>query len=152
MIPDPVMSEAKFIELQNKLKKLKTIHPDAAREVSRLAEMGDFSENAEYQLAKGRLRGINNRIMVLENQLNHADIIQKHIPGDTIRLGNTVTVEYAKKQKTYQILGSSESDPARGIISQTSPIGAALLGHKVGETVKVTLAKKTLEYTVLKIE
>ena len=151
MVPDPVMSQEKFVELQNKLEKLKKIQPDAAREVSRLAEMGDFSENAEYQLAKGRLRGINNRIMVLENQLNRAEIIQKHTPGGVVRLGDTVTVECNGKQKTYQILGSSETNPEKGIISQTSPIGSGLLGHKVGEIVTISLNTKKVSYRILEI-
>ena len=66
-------------------------------------------------------------------------------------LGHTVTVEVNGKQKTYQILGSSETDPARGIISHNSPLGAALLGKRVGERVRVPLNNKTVAYTIVNI-
>jgi predicted RNase H-like nuclease (RuvC/YqgF family) len=67
--PDPYLTEEKFQELQRKLESLKKRHPGLSAEVKRLAEMGDFSENAGYQLAKGRLRALNQRILELEVQL-----------------------------------------------------------------------------------
>lgn len=150
--PDYLLTEGKFGELKNKLDRLKNIsRPQAAAEVSRLAEMGDFSENAEYQLAKGRLRGINNAILKLENQLNNAVIISPKQTG-AVQAGNTVTVESGGKQKTYLILGSSETNPREGIISRNSPIGSALVGRGAGETVKVKLANKEVEYKIIKIE
>ncbi len=149
---DPLLTEGKFDELQKKLEKLKRIQPEAAAEVSRLAELGDFSENAEYQLAKGRLRGILGSIAKLEHHL-HTAVIIKQQKTDTVQLGHTVTLESAGKQKTYQILGSTETNPEKGIISNNSPIGAALLGAEVGETVTVTLAnKKEALYKIIKIE
>lgn len=152
LIPkDPSMTQEKLLELQKKLDRLKALQPAAAREVSRLAELGDFSENVEYQLAKGRLRGINQGILDLEKQINTADIIEAPRQNVRVEVGHTVTVDLDGKQKTFQILGSSESKPELGIISQNSPIGMALLGHKVGETVKVTVAEKQREYTILEI-
>src|SRR3990167_4531594 len=102
MKPDPMMTEEKFNELKKEQEKLKRIRPHAAADVARLAELGDFSENAEYQLAKGRLRGINNAIVRLENQINQAEIIKPQ-RTDTVQLGSTVTIESASGQKTYQI-------------------------------------------------
>lgn len=67
--PDPYLTERKFRELEAKLIRMKESRPGLASEVKRLAEMGDFSENAGYQLAKGRLRGLNQRIIDLENHL-----------------------------------------------------------------------------------
>ncbi len=144
---DPVMSQAKFSELTKKLEKLKADRPKAAAEVSRLAELGDFSENVEYQLAKGRLRAINEKMMILETHLNQADIIKKNTSG-RVGIGSIVTVEVDGKEKIYEILGSSETNPTKGIISHTSPIGAALMGHKVGDTVAVEIAQKNKEYIV----
>ncbi len=149
---DPLMTQAKFAELTEKLEKLKKKRPEAAAEVTRLAELGDFSENVEYQLAKGRLRGINNRIMMLEVQLNQAEIIKRSRASDRVEIGCMVTIENGGKQKTYQILGSSETDPKRGIISHSSPIGSALMGKKVGEKIKIKLAGKEVEYVILKVE
>lgn len=149
---DPSMTQAKFLELQKKLDRLKASQPAAAKEVSRLAELGDFSENVEYQLAKGRLRSINQNILNIEKQLNTADIIEAPRQYERVELGHTVTVEAAGKQKVFQILGSSETNPQQGIISQNSPIGAALLGRKVGDEVTITIAGKKVVYTLLSIE
>ncbi len=150
--PDPLLTKEKFDELTRKLNALKhTTQPRAAEEVRRLGEMGDFSENAEYQIAKGRLRGINNRILMLEHQLSHADIIKSEKQIDTVSIGHIVTLACGDTIQIYQILGSSETNPQKGIISHTSPIGIALIGRKVGDTVTVSLPKKKIIYTILKI-
>src|SRR3989338_9246516 len=150
---DPVLTKEKEAEIKRQLDRLKnTSRPTAAAEVSRLAELGDFSENVEYQLAKGKLRGINNAILRLEAQLNRAEIIKPQRQTDTIQIGHTVTIETSDRQKAYQILGSSETDPQKGIISHNSPIGAALVGHRVGDVVTVKLANKEVIYKIIKIE
>ncbi len=149
---DPMITGAKFAELKEKLEYLKTTaRPQTAVEVARLAEMGDFSENYAYQAAKGRLRGINNNILKLEHQLNRAVIIAPG-GGGRVQVGHTVIIECDGKEKTYQILGSSETDPTRGIISQNSPIGSALLNKKIGETVKIQLADKEVEYKIISLK
>ncbi len=151
--PDPLITRDKFNELKNKLERLKKSRPPAAEEVSRLAELGDFSENAEYQLAKGRLRGINYSILKLEAQLNQAVIIPPKQQSDTVQLGHTVTISKENsKQKTYLILGSEETNPQKNIISHQSPLGSALLGHRAGDTVTLKLANKKVEYKIVKIE
>jgi len=151
--PDPNITQEKYNELKNKLEKLeKYSQPHAAKEVKRLAEMGDFSENAAYQMAKGRLRGINQRILNIKDHLQTACIIKPTEDISRIQIGHKVTVEVNGKQKQYQILGSSETDPLKGIISHNSPIGSALLGLKVGDITTIDLRGKTIEYKVLKIE
>ena len=151
--PDPLLTEAKFRELEKKLEHLKEIRPKLAADVSRFAQFGDFSENVEYQIAKGKLRGINQGIIDLENQLKMAVVIKPQNQTDRVELGHTVTIESEGKQKTYQILGSTEIDLKRGIISYSSPIGAALMGKEVGDMVKVKLANgKEVEYRIVKIE
>lgn len=147
---DPFLTLDKFQELERQLARLKKSQPEAAAEVARLAEMGDFSENFAYQHAKGRLRGINQRILELEHTLNQAQVIQPH-NLDTVEIGHSVTVTSAGVSKTYQILGSTETDPRRGVISHSSPIGAALLGHRVGDTVAITIANQAKEFTITAI-
>lgn len=150
--PDPYITEAKFLELKNKLERLKTIiRPRESEEVKRLAEMGDFSENVGYQVAKGRLRGINQRILEIEDHLKNALIFHPNKNTQVIQLGHSVTIENKGKEKTYTILGSSETNPTAGVISHNSPIGSALLGHRVGDLVKIKLADKELEFRVIKI-
>lgn len=151
--PDPHITAAKFNELKTKLQKLKEIsRPRESAEVKRLALMGDFSENAGYQLAKGRLRGINQAILDIENQLKYAEIIETATDTSRVSLGHLVTVEVNAKIKTYQILGSVETDPTRGIISHNSPLGSALLGKRIGEVIPVRLADKIVDYKIIKIE
>lgn len=167
--PDPNLTEEKFNELKERLEKLKKFsRPNAAAEVRRLAEMGDFSENAAYQIAKGRLRGINQRILDIEDHLKNAVIIKlskniyPHATGlrtehsgmgvNSVQLGCKVTIESNNKLKTYLILGSSETNPAEGIISHNSPIGSALIGRKAGDIVKVKLNDKEAGYRIVGIE
>jgi len=148
--PDPYLTEKKFQDLKNKLERLKNVsRPREAAEVKRLAEMGDFSENVGYQIAKGRLRGINQRIIDLEKHLNSAIIISADPNVSAIQIGSRVILEKDGKQKTYTILGSTESDPARGVISYQSPLGAALMGHGAGETVSLVLGGKEAEYLII---
>jgi len=136
MPTDHAMTKNKYEELERELEKLKQKRPSAAKEVSRLAELGDFSENVEYQLAKGRLRGINSAILKLGYRISHAELIKSGKDG-VVQLGSTVIIKTPKGEKTYTILGASEADPANGIISRQSPLGSALLGHKVGDLVEV---------------
>ena len=150
--PDLNLTQVKFDQLKNQLARLKNSQPQAIAEVQRLAELGDFSENAAYQMAKGRLRSINDRIFELTEYLKLAVIIQSEKDVATVKLGHRVTVGAGDTKKTYLLLGSSETNPARGVISHHSPLGSALLGHQVGDTVKVQSKNSSLEYTIIKIE
>lgn len=133
---DLKMSQEKYDEMVRKRDGLQKKQPAAAREVSRLAEMGDFSENVEYQLAKRRLRGILSGITKLTYQIDHAQVIEKKDDG-TVQIGSTVTFLSDKGMRTYTILGEAEADPTKGIISHESPIGAALIGCKIGDSIDV---------------
>ena len=146
------LSPKKYEELQHKLARLKARHPQEAAEVKRLAEMGDFSENAGYQLAKGRLRGLNQRILDLENLLKRAEIILPDRDISSVKIGHKVTIISAGKEKQYTILGASESNPADGIISHNSPLGAGLLGKKLGEEIKIQINGQEKIYRIIGIE
>lgn len=150
--PDPYLTEGKYQELVAKLGRMRSSRPRLAEEVKRLAEMGDFSENAGYQLAKGRLRGLNQRIIDLENHLKVAVIIQADSNNKNIQIGSRVTLEKAGEEKTYLILGSTESDPTHRVISYSSPLGAALMGRQAGEIIKLRLANKEAEYKIISVD
>ena len=151
--PDRHVTERRFQEFKDELDKLQHINrPRAISEVKRLAEMGDFSENAAYQIAKGRLRGINQRILDLEEALKHAIIIKPGGHTNMVRVGHRVNIEMAGKKKNFLLLGSTETDPDKGIISHTSPMGAALIGKKVGDSFAIKLAKKVIKCKILQIE
>lgn len=151
--PDPHITQAKFNELKGILERLKKVsRPMAIEESKRLAEMGDFSENAAYSMAKGRLRAINEQILELEDQLKNAQVIDQFKNKETVQLGHKVTIETVGKRKTYLILGSTETNPTNGIISHNSPIGSALMGHKVGDKVKFQQINKVIECKIINIE
>lgn len=150
--PDPLMTERKLSDIKKELARLKEIQPRLAAEVARLAELGDFSENAEYQLAKGKLRGINDAILRLNYQIDHAEIIKPNKNTNIVQVGNTVTVEVNNKTKTYLILGSAETAPSKGIISHNSPLGVALMGRIVGDTIEVIIGRQKKEYKILEIK
>jgi len=148
---DPHMTPEKFAELKIKLDKMKKDRPHLASEVARLAQNGDFSENAEYQIAKGKLRGLNRRMDETRDLINKANIIVAKKNSGVVALGSRVTVESNGQERTYQILGSSEAKPESGIISHNSPLGAALMGKKIGEEFKVTINNKEKNYVIVKI-
>lgn len=149
---DPNITQFKYEELKNRLEKLiKHKRPQVAKEVKFYAQNGDFSENAEYQNAKGRLRGINQRILDIEDLLKRSVIIKPN-KGQNIQLGNIVTIESDNKTKTYQILGSAETNPATGVISHNSPLGSALLNRKPGDTVTITINSKEKTYKIIKVQ
>ncbi|MDD5032255.1 MAG: GreA/GreB family elongation factor [Patescibacteria group bacterium] len=149
--PDAHMTPEKLAEFKSKLEKLKKIRPRLAEEVKILSTTGDYSENAGYQMAKGRLRGINQRILDLEEIIKNAVIIKPKKSG-AVELGSAVIVEIAGREKKYKILGSAETDPAKGVISHNSAVGQSLLGRRVGETIKIKLGSKEVIYKIIKIE
>lgn len=149
---DPIMTKEKLLEIEKKLAKLKKIRPQASEDVRQLSQLGDFSENVEYQLAKGRLRGINQSILNLEKQINRAEIIEPDKNSDRVAVGNKVTVMVNGKEKIFLILGSTETDPQRGIISYSSPIGSALINKKKNDLIKIKIANKEIEYQIINIE
>jgi len=148
---DPYVTQEKFDELKFKLDKMLKSRPALASDVKTYAANGDFSENAEYQIAKARLRGLNQRILDTEDHLRKAKIIKFNSKSEVISIGNTITVEVNGEQKIYQILGSSETKPEKGIISHNSPIGLALLGKRVGDSVKISIAKGEITYFIISI-
>lgn len=146
------ITAAKFAALQKKLAHLKATLPKAIQETQRYGENGDFSENAEYQIAKSRLRGLNRSIAELEYLINHAEIIAAPADINTVQIGHTVTLATDHTEQIFQILGSSETNPSAGIISYRSPLGAAILGHTVNETITLTIAGQAKQFTIKHIE
>ncbi|RLC36064.1 transcription elongation factor GreA [Candidatus Falkowbacteria bacterium] len=150
---DPYITKEKYNRLKASLNRLiNTERPLAIDDVKEQAAFGDFSDNAAYSIAKGRLRGINNRILKIEGCLKAAIIINENPKGNTVQLGSTVTIEFNEKIKTYKILGSAEVDIAKGIISRHSPLGSALIGKRKGDVIKAKINDQQIVYEILKIE
>lgn len=150
---DPHLTQDKYEELVAKLEHLKKVaRLRLMKEVAKEAENGDFSENASYQIAKGKLRGVNEAILYLEEHLKKAVIIKTDSNKNSVEIGSRVTIKSDAEEKTYLILGSSEVDLKRNIISHNSPLGLALLGKRVGDKVIITRPGIVREYTISKLE
>ena len=147
------ISQKRAQEFKKELERLiKIIRPRQSNEVAELAKLGDFSENAAYQIAKGKLRGTNHRIMVLEDMLNNTIIIPECATSSCVQIGSIVTVKINGREKVFQILGSQETNPTKGIISHSSPIGSALIGHKNGDEVEININEQLLKYKIINLE
>jgi transcription elongation factor GreA len=151
-IKDYRLSPSKYRELKLNLARLLKRRPQEAKEVKRLAEMGDFSENVGYQMAKGRLRGLNQRILDLEDMLKKADIVIVDDNTSQVQIGHKVTITSDSVEKMYTILGASESNPAIGVISASSPLGSALLNKKIGDEFDLEINNKSKHYCLKNIE
>ena len=150
------MSAARAKELQEELNFLKTTRSDEVAEQIKIARgFGDLSENSEYDEAKNEQGKLYSRIAELEEVLQHVVIVDESSSNsDVVSIGCKVTVADAngREMPPYRIVGSQESDPMHGIISEESPFGKALIGKKEGDTVTVEAPRGTMIYTLLKIE
>ena len=150
------MSAARAKELQEELNFLKTTRSDEVAEQIKIARgFGDLSENSEYDEAKNEQGKLYSRIAELEVILQHVVIVdESSAPSNVVTIGCKVTVgnPAGAVVGTYKIVGSQESDPMNGIISEESPFGKALVGAKEGDTVTVEAPSGSIVYKVLKIE
>ncbi len=125
-------------KLQSELEYLRTTGRTEIAEKIRVARgYGDLSENSEYDEAKNEQAKIEARIVELEKTLENVVIIEDNVESDTVTIGVKVTVldvEY-NEELTYRVVGSAEANPMGGLISDSSPVGRALLGAKVGDEV-----------------
>ena len=149
---DQYITKDAYGSMVAKVKRLEDSLASLATEVARTQEMGDLSENAAYQEAKFTLRRTMGQIERLKQRIKDAIIIEKPASSDAVQIGSAVTVVVNGVQKQFEILGSHESDPSKGRISYSSPIGSALLNHRVGDRIKVRIHDKVAEYTIILIE
>jgi transcription elongation factor GreA len=116
-------------------------------------QMGDLSENADYHQAKEDQGFLDGRIQELEHVLRNAVIIQKNGSKDVVSVGSQVTIQEGSfPTETYHVVGAKEADPRNGKISNESPIGRALMNHKVGEVVEAETPAGKIKLKILKIE
>ena len=138
-------------QLQKELNELKTVRKrEVAGRIERAKELGDLSENAEYQDAKDEMAFMEGRIMELENVVSRAEVID-HKGGDTVTVGSTVTITSGQINKTYTIVGPNEAKPAEGRISNESPLARALIGHRLGDEVTIQTPGGSVVYKVEKV-
>ena len=142
-----------LVNLQAELELLvHTRRKEIASRIQEAKELGDLSENAEYQEAKNEQAFNEGRIEELESTLRNVALIDEHASKNgVIQVGSTVHADNGTKH-TLHIVGSNEADPLHGKISNESPLGLSLLGKRVGETVSVPTPKGPVAYTIVKVE
>lgn len=141
-------------KLEAELHELKTVGRLAlAKRLKSAISMGDLSENADYHKAKEDQGFMEGRIQEIESILYHSEIIENKSHYNEVMLGARVTIqEPGFSPETYHIVGSNEADPQKGRISHESPIGQALLGHRVGDLVIADLpGGGTIEFEIIEI-
>ena len=128
---------------------------EVAQKIKEAREQGDLSENAEYDAAKDEQRDIEARIEELEKILKKAEVVvEEEVDLEKINIGcrvKVLDVEY-NEECEYKIVGSTEANSLKGKISNESPVGKALIGAKVGDTVSVETQVGVVEYKVLEIQ
>ncbi len=121
-----------------------------AERIERAKELGDLSENAEYSEAKEEQAFNEGRIIEINDTIKKLKVVAGN-HGETIDLGSVVAVEVRGKEKEFTIVSFNEVDPENNKISNESPIGEALIGHKAGDEIMVNLPSGEVKYKVLKV-
>ncbi len=142
MIKEILVTREGLRKMEEELDNLKLVkRKEVAEKIKVARSYGDLSENSEYDEAKNEQAIVEAKILELETKLKHVKVIdEKDITTDTVTVGTKVVVyEFDfEEENEYQIVGSAESDPVNFKISDSSPLGAALLGKKVGDVVTYT--------------
>ncbi len=149
------MTKHGYEQMKEEIARLKKVErPQNIADIAEARAHGDLKENAEYHAAKNKQSFIEGRLKELENKLADAEVIsiqnlsnEKVVFGTTVSLINSETGE----EKKYMLVGTEEADLKEAKISVQSPLGRSLIGHKVGEFVKVVTPAKTVEYEIIKI-
>jgi transcription elongation factor GreA len=142
---DTLLTADGLAELKAKIEHLSTVRRrEVAERIKEAREFGDISENSEYDDAKNEQAMLEKQIADLEEKLRNARLIdESNVDTETVSVGVTVHVKDQKTDKStkFKIVGSSEADPAEQRLSNESPVGKALLGHKRGDVVSVPVPR-----------
>jgi len=153
-MPVTYLTSEGFIKLQDELEFLRTAkRKEVADRLHEAMEGGELIENAEYEAAKNEQAFLEGRIKELEVLLATARVVDETLPADVVQIGTTVTIkEDDNPVETYDIVGAAEANPADSKISNESPLGKALLGHKAGDRVQVDAPAGSFIVKVIKVE
>ncbi|MCL4392178.1 transcription elongation factor GreA [Patescibacteria group bacterium] len=148
------LTKERYEELKKELDELRLGGRQSVGERLRHAkELGDLSENAEYQAVREEQGLLEKRIADLEDLLENSSLIDKAGGGETVKVGSNVDLKKnGTETVSYTLVGSNEADPAKGLISNASPLGRALLGKRVGDLVAISAPKGEMKYIILKIK
>jgi transcription elongation factor GreA len=143
-------------KLKEEIEHLSTVkRREVAERIKQAREFGDIAENAEYDDAKNEQAMLEHRIATLQERLKSSRVIQKkEIPTGVVAVGTKVRLRDidAKETIEYHIVGSAEANPAEHKLSNESPVGRAIMGHKKGETVEVAAPRGSLKFKIIEIK
>ena len=155
-VQQPVYLTAEGVEnLRRELDHLVNVkRPALAERLHKAIQQGDLAENADYTTAKEEQGFLEGRIMQIETMLRNTVIIQEDGPRDEVTLGSLVVAveEGTEEAETFRIVGPAEANPANNKVSDKSPIGRALLGHRVGNTVMVETPGGEIVFRIISIQ
>lgn len=155
MAQEILLTYAGLKELQAELEQLKTVgRKEVAEKIKVALSFGDLSENSEYDEAKSEQGKLESRINEIEAMLQNAKILDEDdLSTDTVHIGSKIKVKDIEYNDimSYQIVGFAQADPEKGKISDESPVGKALLGHTVGDTVEVEVPAGKLLFEIIEI-
>lgn len=149
-----ILSKEYLEKLQDELEYLKTKRrPEIAEKIKIARSFGDLSENADYDEAKNEQAEVESRIAKVEDMIRHAITFEENTNTDKVGVGNTVVIhdEELGMDLEYKLVGTAESNPLEGFISNESPVGAALIGKKVGDRVETITPQGKIYYTIKEI-
>ena len=153
-----VLTQEGLNALEAELENLKTVkRKDIAEKIKVALSFGDLSENSEYDEAKTEQGKLYSKIAEIKDLIENAEIVERSeedVPKDVVTLGSIVRVKDIgdDAEDTYEIVGSQEANPRMGRISDDSPVGKALNGHKAGETVEIEAPVGMLKFEILSVE
>ena len=151
-----ILTYAGLRKLEDELEELKVVkRKEVSQKIKEAREQGDLSENAEYDAAKDEQRDIETRIEEIEKILKNAEVVvEEEVDIDKISIGCKIRILDCEfdEELEYKIVGSTVANSLKGKISNESPVGKALLGKKVGDTVTVETQMGELTYKVLEIQ
>jgi transcription elongation factor GreA len=143
-------------KLKAEIEHLSTVkRREVAERIKQAREFGDIAENSEYDDAKNEQAMLEHRIATLEERLKSARVVnKKEIPAGVVAVGTKVRLRDmdAKETIEYHIVGSAEANPAEHKLSNESPVGRAIIGHKKGETVEVAAPRGSLKFKIMDIK
>ncbi len=128
-----------------------TLRHEIAAAIKEAKEQGDLSENAEYTAAKEQQAENEARIAQLEAMIKEVRVVEHDDSDDSAQIGSKVTVKIKNQEMIFEIVGSNEADPMQRKISNESPIGKALIGTHVGDTINVDTPSGPTQYEILSI-
>ncbi|MFP4047350.1 MAG: transcription elongation factor GreA [Bacteroidales bacterium] len=151
-----LLTEEGYRNLEEELDYLVNVkRREVAKRIKVAREFGDISENSEYDEAKNEQAFVEGRIKEIQNMLRNAKVVKDdEVSSESVSIGTTVRLqdEDSEEEFSYTIVGSAEADPLNFKISNESPIGKAILGHSVGDNVKVEVPSGITSYKILSIE